>query len=69
MTYSQYARMGLHISASWRDVVRASAKKFKRSAFKTQHRAGRHSLYRDMLGEHAKAQALYHYVVTGTFGT
>jgi hypothetical protein len=66
--YSTYARLGLHVSASSREVIKAArsliAKKLRRNP---QWRPERKGFYREMLDHHLNAQRLYRAVQTGDF--
>lgn len=56
--YGTYCRLGVHVSASYREVIRAARKKLKKSAFRREQREARHAFYRDMLRYHADAQGV-----------
>lgn len=59
--YGTYCRLNVHVSASWRDVVRASTlklnRKFRRS-HKMDDRNMRKGFYRTMLDYHKSAREL-----------
>ena len=54
-----YMRLNLPVWATSRDVIRATYGRLKPSARARVHRDARHAILRDMLGQHAAAQALY----------
>lgn len=66
MLQAQYERLGLHVSASPREVIRAA-----RERVAVQCRLGpyarkeRHGFYKSMLRQHVKAQKLYRFVMRG----
>lgn len=58
--YSTYCRLGLHVAASWRDVVRATNRKIvKKHRRDPQSREGRKKFYRIMLQYHSDARTLF----------
>lgn len=66
--FAQYCRLNLHVSATWRDVVRATSKRFaKQHRFGRGARLVRHANMREMLRQHAKARELYKVATTGFF--
>jgi hypothetical protein len=54
--FSTYLRLRLHVSATPREVIRATYGRLKPSARARAHRAPRHAILRDMLAHHARAQ-------------
>jgi hypothetical protein len=57
--FATYQRLGVHIYASDREVIRAASRKLKRSVrFARKHRKARHAFYRQMLRYHLKARKL-----------
>lgn len=51
--FGAYTRLGVHVGASNRDVIRAASRKLKkRFRFARKHRAARHKFYRQMLRHH-----------------
>ena len=57
--YGTYCRLNVHVSASWRDVVRAASTKLvAETRFTRAHRQVRHMFYRKMLDYHHKEQKL-----------
>lgn len=61
--FSTYLRLRVHTHASARDVIRALYGRMRPDARTHAHRAARHSIIREMLGHHARAQNL-HYMAT-----
>jgi len=58
--FSTYLRLRVHTHASARDVIRALYGRMRPDARAPGHRAARHSIIREMLGYHARAQGLHH---------
>lgn len=58
MTYAFYCRLGVHVYASDREVIRACRTKFHATAFGRHNRHKRRALYRSVLAEHRKARRL-----------
>ena len=57
--YGTYSRLNLHVSASWRDVIRASSTRLMAQArFSKAQRRQRHAFYRQMLDYHRNAQEI-----------
>ena len=57
--YATYSRLGVHVFASWRDVVRAARTRIaRRHRRDTAMREARKRFYRDMLACHARHQDL-----------
>ncbi len=57
--YGTYLRLGVHVHASWRDVVRAAANKLIRQARRDPaKRDRRKAFYREMLGHHRQTQEI-----------
>jgi hypothetical protein len=55
-----YNRLNLHVSASYRDVVRAASKKLERKVrFARKYRKDRHAFYRAMIKQHRDARKLF----------
>lgn len=66
--FNSYCRLGLHVSASAREVIRATRRKFRGNARNApQFREGRKSVYRAMLAEHRHARKLFQFVQSGGF--
>lgn len=65
--FGTYQRLGLHVSASNRDVVRAARKKLQ-LVFRRQPalRDYRKAFYRQMIGHHTAARKLARYAVNRT---
>ena len=63
-----YERLGLHVMASNREVIRATRRKLARKALGRKDRRARHKLYRDMIARHGRARRLFLGVVTGNLG-
>lgn len=60
MYSSTYERLGLHVGASVRDVIRSARRKLpKRSRRGRQHREARHVYLRSMIYHHTLAGRLY----------
>lgn len=60
--YSTYCRLNVHVSASWREVVRVTSNNIiKEARFSRTHRQLRHARYREMLHYHNKEQKLVRY--------
>lgn len=57
--FSTYLRLRVHTHASARDVIRALYGRMRPDARRHAHRAARHSIIREMLGHHARAQNLH----------
>jgi len=57
--FSIYLRLRVHTHASARDVIRALYGRMRPDARAWQHRAARHSIIREMLGYHARAQEIH----------
>lgn len=61
-----YQRLGLHVSASNRDVIRTARLKLNRIFWHDRDvRCKRHAFYRVMIGHHTAARKLHRYAVTG----
>jgi hypothetical protein len=58
--FSTYLRLRVHTHASARDVIRALYGRMRPDARTHAHRAARHSIIREMLGHHARAQGLHY---------
>jgi hypothetical protein len=58
MTYGQYLRLRLHVSASPRSVIRAAHGMLSAQGKGSAMRANRHAWIRTILAEHVEAQAL-----------
>ena len=56
--FSTYLRLRLHVSATSREVIRATYGRLAPHAHTRKYRAARHELLREMLAYHAQAQAL-----------
>lgn len=57
--YGTYLQLGISVHASWRSVIRASARKLKPSVrHDRRHRDARHRFYREMLAYHRNGQDL-----------
>ena len=56
--YSLYCRLGVHVGASPRMVIRATMARLRRPLLRA-HRARRKVIYKAMLREHRDARALY----------
>jgi hypothetical protein len=54
-----YNRLNVHTHAGPRDVIRALYGRMRPDARLYGHRPVRHSIIREMLGHHARAQALH----------
>ena len=69
MTYAQYCRLHVHVSASNRAVIKKAhtllAAHVKRAV---SYRQMRHAWLRSVLEQHAKARKLFTQVATGRFG-
>jgi len=64
--YSQYLRLGLPVSASDNDVIRAARRLIlKRHRHDPDKRAARHRFYAQMLTYHAKAGDLFDRIARG----
>jgi len=60
MSFLQYCRLGLHVSATDLQVVQAAQQKLKWPiAFKGKARSARKEYYRAMLREHREAKILF----------
>ena len=57
--FSTYLRLRVHTHASARDVIRALYGRMRPDARQHGHRAARHSIIREMLGHHARAQEVH----------
>lgn len=57
--FSIYLRLNLHVSATSREVIRATYGRLNPHARGRDYRELRHEILRDMLAHHASAQALY----------
>lgn len=57
--FSTYLRLRVHTHASARDVIRALYGRMRPDARRHAHRAARHSIIREMLGHHARAQGVH----------
>lgn len=57
--FSTYLRLKLPVWASTREVIRALYGRMRPDARLHGHRAARHSIIREMLGHHARAQNLH----------
>jgi hypothetical protein len=65
--YSTYLRLGLHVSASDREVIKATQKKFNKEARRDPVlRRARHDVYRVMLEYHHNSQELFGFVLVGS---
>ena len=56
--FSTYLRLRLHVSATPRQVIRATYGRLAPHAHMRKYRTARHELLRDMLAYHAQAQGL-----------
>lgn len=57
--YGTYTRLNLHVSASWRAVIRAiSTRLMAQARFSKAQRQQRHAFYRQMLEDHRNAQEI-----------
>jgi hypothetical protein len=63
MMQGVYNRLGLHVSASPRQVIRAARKVIARHRLGHRHRDTRAEFYLRMLENHMAAQSLYYEVV------
>lgn len=64
--YGVYLRLGLHVSASEIDVIRAARKILTPEARRDpKFRATRKQMYRDLLVHHEQACKLYRFVMRG----
>ena len=63
-----YQRLGLHVMASNREVIRAARRKLRKAALRRTFRRSRHQFLRDMLRVHARERKLYLRVMRGDFG-
>jgi len=61
--FSTYLRLRVHTHASARDVIRALYGRMRPDARQHAHRDARHSIIREMLGHHTRAQDI-HYMAT-----
>lgn len=69
MSYAQYCRLNLHVSASNRKVVKRAHLMLRPAVrYAHKHRADRHAWLRSILQEHANARKLFGQVATGRFG-
>jgi hypothetical protein len=57
--FSTYLRLRVHTHASARDVIRALYGRMRPDARRHAHRAARHSIIREMLTHHARAQEVH----------
>lgn len=57
--FATYLRLRVPVWASARDVIRALYGRMRPDARAHAHRAARHSIIREMLGYHARAQAVH----------
>lgn len=57
--FSTYLRLRVHTHAGTREVIRALYGRMRPDARQHGHRAARHSIIREMLGHHARAQNLH----------
>ncbi len=63
---STYDRLNLHVTASPRDVIRATRSRILKGARRNRKwRQQRHKLYRIMLTHHVEVQKLYYAVMSG----
>lgn len=64
--FAFYCRLGLHVGASHRAVIRATRAKLVRRPDDPRYgRTARHDLYRRMIEEHEDARELYRSVMRG----
>lgn len=63
MTYDQYNRLRVHVSATPRQVVRAAYRMLSRQGKSRAARAARHEWLRAILREHRDAGRLYRQVM------
>lgn len=64
--FGTYNRLGVHVSASNVDVIRAASRKLqRRDRYTRKHREARHAFYRVMLHQHEQARELYSFVMGG----
>ena len=59
--FSTYLRLRVHTHASAREVIRALYGRMRPDARFRAHRLARHSIIREMLAHHSKAQEIYAY--------
>lgn len=57
--FSTYLRLRVHTHAGTREVIRALYGRMRPDARRHTHRAARHSIIREMLGHHARAQRIH----------
>jgi hypothetical protein len=57
--FSTYLRLRVPVWASTRDVIRATYGRMRPGARTAANRAARHSIIREMLGHHARAQEVH----------
>ena len=57
--FSTYLRLRVPVWASTREVIRATYGRMRPSARQHAHRPGRHSIIREMLQHHARAQEVH----------
>jgi hypothetical protein len=62
--FSIYLMLRVHTQAGTREVIRALYGRMRPDARRHAHRAARHSIIREMLGHHARAQDLHHKATT-----
>ena len=53
--FATYQRLGVPVSASSREVIKAASRKLAKAAFTREHRTFRHDFYRAMLKHHDAA--------------
>ncbi len=57
--WSTYERLGLHVSASYREVIRAARRVLTKRARTRECRQPRQEFLRQMMAHHDTAQAIY----------
>ncbi|CAM5299609.1 hypothetical protein AFEL58S_00423 [Afipia felis] len=61
MMFATYQRLGVHVFASWRDVIRAASTRLAANArHDPARRPSRKQFYREMLRHHRDAQQIVH---------
>ncbi len=69
MHYAFYERLGVHVGASAREVIRAALRRLRPAARRSRtRRSERHALLRGILEQHEDARRLHAGVMSGQVG-
>jgi hypothetical protein len=66
MMFGAYQRLGLHVSATAREVIAAARTKVASTGRTRAQREARHAYYREMLVYHHSARSVYDMAMSGS---